>query len=94
MMQEAHLQILNKFQMVELFDFWVSKLSVVMKKDFSDMLIGAPSNLVYTQQAQKLPEIIGANQVEVSKDDAFKAVFNLPTQRDLLKNGGTIRLKP
>jgi hypothetical protein len=32
--------------------------------------------------------------VEVSKDDAFKAVFNLPTQRDLLKNGGTIRLKP
>jgi len=94
MMQEAHLQILNKFQMVELFDFWVSKLSVVMKKDFSDMLIGAPSNLVYTQQAQKLPEIIGANQVEVSKDDAFKAVFNLPTQRDLLKNGGKIRLKP
>lgn len=52
------------------------------------------ANLVYTQYSQELPEIIGGNQVEIRKDEAFKAVFNLPFQRDLLKNGGTIRLRP
>lgn len=80
--------------MVELFDFWISKLSQVMKVDYTYMMVGAPSNLMYTQLAQKLPEIIGVNQVEIRKDEAFKAVFNLPLQQDLFKNGGTIRLKP
>ena len=37
--------------------------------------------------------LIGVNQVEIRKDEAFKAVFDLPFQRDLLKNGGTIRLR-
>ena len=94
MMQEAHLRILNHFQMIELFDFWVSRLSAVMKKDFSDMQIGVPSNLIYTHQAQMLPQIIGVNQVELSKDKSFQASFNLPFQRDLFQNGGTIRLRP
>ena len=94
MMQKAHLQIMNRFNMVELFDFWVQRLSLVMRKDFTEMLVQAPSNLVYTQYALKLSEIIGVNQVEISKDKAFEASFNLPFQRDLLKNGGTIRLKP
>jgi hypothetical protein len=80
--------------MVELFDFWISKLSQVMKVDYTYMMVGSPSNLMYSQLAQKLPEIIGINQVEIRKDEAFKAVFDLPFQRDLLKNGGTIRLKP
>ena len=91
--QQAHLQIMHKFQMVELFDFWISKLSQVMKVDYTEMMVGAPSNLVYTQAAQKLPDIIGVNQVEIRKDKAFKAVFDLPRQQDLFKNGGTIRLR-
>jgi hypothetical protein len=94
MMQKAHLQIMNRFNMVELFDFWVQRLSVVLGKDFTEMLVRAPSNLVYTHYAQKLPEIIGVNQVEISKDKAFEASFNLPIQKDLLKNGGIIRLRP
>ena len=57
------------------------------------MMVGAPSNLVYTQAAQKLPEIIGVNQVEIRKDEAFKAVFDLPRQQELFKNGSTIRLR-
>lgn len=89
--QQAHLQIMHKFQMVELFDFWISKLSQVMKVDYTYIMVGSPSNLLYTQLAQKLPEIIGINQVEIRKDEAFKAVFDLPLQQDLLKNGGTIR---
>jgi hypothetical protein len=85
---------MNRFNMVELFDFWVQRLSVVLGKDFTEMLVRAPSNLVYTHYAQKLPEIIGVNQVEISKDKAFEASFNLPIQKDLLKNGGIIRLRP
>jgi len=44
-------------------------------------------------RVQELPDIIGVNQVEIQKDEAFKAVFNLPLQQDLFKNGGTIRLR-
>jgi hypothetical protein len=83
----------HKFQMVEFFDFVISKLSQVMKVNFTLMIVGAPSNLNYSQAVLKLPEIIGGNQVEIRKDKAFKAVFNLPLQQDLIKNGGAIRLR-
>ena len=62
--QQSHAQVLNEFQMIELFDLWVFKLNEVFDL-FNDMHIGVGSKIVYAHHVAMLHETLKRNKTTV-----------------------------
>ena len=69
-LQEAHLQIMNEFNMVELFDKWVGKLDELFG-NFNYLKIGLDSRNVYTHWLGILKEVLRQNRIQIDKDDTW-----------------------
>jgi hypothetical protein len=74
--QEAHLQVLHSFKMIELFDKWVLKINELFDK-FHDFHVGAGSTKVYKHQRLLLDDIMKNQSTIVDNMPAFKEIYSL-----------------
>lgn len=74
--QEAHLQVLHSFKMIELFDKWVLKINELFDK-FHDFHVGAGSTKVYKHQRLLLNDIMKNQSTIVDNMPAFKEIYSL-----------------
>ena len=63
-----HARILNEFDTIKLYDFWIIKLEELYKKDLK-LIIGESSNLVYLERCRYLLSTIKGNTTEISQID-------------------------
>lgn len=63
----AHLEVLNKFNTIELFDTWLHKIDELFNTNFSNTALNKPSDELYNNFSLKLPEYISETQVKVEK---------------------------
>ena len=69
--QEAHLEVLKSFKMIELFDAWVYKINELFGK-YDDLHIGASSKIVYEEQKILLEDNLTANKTLIDDVQAWK----------------------
>ena len=74
--QEAHLQVLHSFKMIELFDKWVFKINELFDK-FHDFHIGGGSTVAYKHQHLFLQKIMKNQSTIVDNTADFKEIFSL-----------------
>lgn len=74
--QEAHLQVLHSFKMIELFDKWVFKINELFDK-FHDFHVGRVSTVAYKHQHLFLQEIMKNQSTIVDNTPDFKEIFSL-----------------
>jgi hypothetical protein len=74
--QEAHLQVLHSFKMIELFDKWVLKINELFGK-FHDFHVGGGSTVVYKHQHLFLQDIMKNQSTIVDNMPAFKEIYSL-----------------
>ena len=74
--QEAHLQVLHPFKMIELFDKWVFKINELFGK-FHDFHVGGGSTVVYKHQHLFLQDIMKNQSTIVDNMPAFKEIYSL-----------------
>ena len=75
-MQEAHLQVLHSFKMIELYDKWVLKINELFDK-FHDFHVGGGSTVVYKHQHLLLNDIMKNQSTIVDNMPAFKEIYSL-----------------
>jgi hypothetical protein len=73
--QESHLQVMNSFQMIELFDKWVFKINELFGM-FFDFHVGGGSKLVYSHHFKLLDEILKNNKTLID---------NIPGRNDIIR---------
>ena len=74
--QEAHLQVMHAFKMVELFDKWVFKINELFGK-FINFHIGGGSNIVYPNQYNLLNKMLENNHTIIDNTLGWKEIFKL-----------------
>jgi len=74
--QEAHLQVLHSFKMIELYDKWVLKINELFDK-FHDFHVGGGSTVVYKHQHLLLNDIMKNQSTIVDNMPAFKEIYSL-----------------
>ena len=74
--QKSHIDVLNAFNTVELFDLWLKQISTVFNYQH-DFYVGAPSDIVYSDFRNALPEIINADRVSILPSEDLKEKFKL-----------------
>jgi hypothetical protein len=63
----AHLEVLDKFDTVELYDLWLYKIDELFKTKFSSIALNTSSYDVYNEFSLKLPEFLSETSVRVEK---------------------------
>lgn len=63
----AHLEVLNKFDTIELYNIWLNKIDELFKTNFSNTALNASSFEVYNEFSLKLPEFLSETSVKVEK---------------------------
>ena len=63
----AHLDVLNKFDTIELFDLWLYKIDQLFNTKFRNIALNASSYEVYDKFSLKLPEFLSETVVKVEK---------------------------
>jgi hypothetical protein len=63
----AHLDVLDKFDTIELYDLWLFKIDELFKTKFSSIALNASSYNVYNEFSLKLPEFLSETSVKVEK---------------------------
>ena len=84
--QEAHIEILKSFKMVDLYDAWVYKINELFDK-FDDMHIGASSDIVYGEQKILLEDMLNSNKTlidDVQEWKYFKKIEKLNEPKEVL----------
>ena len=74
--QESHLQVMNSFQMIELFDKWVFKINELFGM-FFDFHVGGGSKLVYSHHYQLLDEILKNNKTIIDGIQGWNDITRL-----------------
>jgi len=78
--QEAHLQVLHSFKMIELFDKWVFKINELFD-NFHDFHVGGGSNVVYNHQNLLLKDILKNQSTIIDNKPAFKEIYSLKNNK-------------
>jgi hypothetical protein len=63
----AHLEVLNKFDTIELYDNWLSKIDELFSTNFSNTALKESSHNIYSEFSYRLPEFISETKVKVDK---------------------------
>jgi hypothetical protein len=63
----AHLDVLDKFDTIKLYDLWLYKIDELFKTRFSITALNAPSHEVYNEFSERLPEFISETSVKINK---------------------------
>ena len=65
--QLAHLGIMHHFKVIELYELWLKKLEDLFGAQNDNLYVGASSDIVYTDQYNRLPGILKSDRTEISK---------------------------
>ncbi len=63
----AHLEVLNKFNTIELFDIWLHKIDELLNTNFSELAVNNSSYNAYKEFGLKLPEFLSETSVTIEK---------------------------
>jgi hypothetical protein len=63
----AHLDVLDKFDTIKLYDHWLYKIDELFKTRFSNTALNASSYEVYNEFSLKLPDFISETKIIVKK---------------------------
>ena len=74
--QESHLQVMNSFQMIELFDRWVFKINELFGI-FEDFHVGGGSKMVYSHHHKSLNKILNNNNTLIDNIPGWSDVVGI-----------------
>lgn len=65
--QLAHLQIMHRFNIIELYQMWLKKMEDLFGAQNSELYVGASSDIVYTDQLARLEGILNIDRTIITK---------------------------